>query len=324
MPNVDRVFDWEKAARLIKQANGKNAYAISLSFTEGSTEILRDGVPVPRQRPIEPLDTRHMVEIGLQIDDRERMVCCRAQVETPGWDGNTYWPMSALAILGFPVFVANWPMPAHMFVFQGWEGCGEKETESPRQAEPRLAENGVQGRAVAELPQVTWKDDGHFCWRGAEIERYEDSAEANQEFQVWAQTIADRCLSLESRGFEVNRRTVMRFNLEFKEAPAGTPWREALCRYSLIFSRGERLRVAFYKKPLRHGVVALEKRGKIVYGEEYDDNSDAIDGILAQGFKLENIEKSYRGLSEIFVRSGLTRNEIRAVLRNAEPGFSEI
>lgn len=92
------VFDWEKAASLIKERGATSASAGLCSdwdFTGG--DILRDGKPVPREETYVYLaSTWATPEIEI---DGETIDCYRMQSETPGWDSGTYWPQEALAII---------------------------------------------------------------------------------------------------------------------------------------------------------------------------------------------------------------------------------
>lgn len=92
------VFDWDKAAQLIRERGAKRASA-GLSgdweYTGGS--IFRDGKPVPGEDTYVYLaSTWATPELDI---DGEVIDCFRMQDQSPGWDSNTYWPESALAIL---------------------------------------------------------------------------------------------------------------------------------------------------------------------------------------------------------------------------------
>jgi hypothetical protein len=92
------VFDWEQAARLIRERGAKSASAgLASDWEYTGGEILTDGKPTP-------VDETHVYLAStwatpeLEIDD-VRMDCYRMQSETPGWSSDTYWPEEALAIL---------------------------------------------------------------------------------------------------------------------------------------------------------------------------------------------------------------------------------
>ena len=92
------VFDWEKAARLIKGKQPKVASA-GLAEDWGYTggEIWQDGKPTPKDDTYVYLaSTWATPEIDL---DGEREDCYKMQSETPNWDADTYFPDEALKIL---------------------------------------------------------------------------------------------------------------------------------------------------------------------------------------------------------------------------------
>lgn len=92
------VFDWEHAARIIKERNARVASAglrDDWEYTGGA--ILKDGRPVPREDTYVYLASNWAVP-ELEIDG-ERIACYRMQSETPGWDSGTYWPPEAVEVL---------------------------------------------------------------------------------------------------------------------------------------------------------------------------------------------------------------------------------
>jgi hypothetical protein len=86
-----RVFDWDKARRLIEERSPEAASAGlqgDWEWTGGA--IWRDGAPVPKDDTYVYLaSTWAIPEIDLDGDVQE---CWRWQSETPGWDAETYWP----------------------------------------------------------------------------------------------------------------------------------------------------------------------------------------------------------------------------------------
>lgn len=93
-----KVFDWHKAAKLIKESGSKNASAgLSGDWEWTGGEIFRDGKPVPKEDTYTYLaSTWATPEL---MHDGEMIDCYLMQSQTPGWDEDTYWPDSALAIL---------------------------------------------------------------------------------------------------------------------------------------------------------------------------------------------------------------------------------
>lgn len=91
------VFDWDKAARLIKEAGAKNASA-GLAGDWGYTggEILVDG-EIPDDSYCYLASTWATPELEI---DGMRQDCYRMEDEVPDWDSGTFWPESAREILG--------------------------------------------------------------------------------------------------------------------------------------------------------------------------------------------------------------------------------
>ena len=92
------VFDWDKAATIIKKEGYKEAsagLAGDWSWTGG--EILKDGKPIPQEDTYTFLSSTWAtpeLEIDGYIQD-----CYKMASETDGWNSATYWPDSAIAIL---------------------------------------------------------------------------------------------------------------------------------------------------------------------------------------------------------------------------------
>lgn len=94
----ERVFDWDKAARLMFEHKAENADAgLEEDWSCTGGPILRDGIPVPRSDTYTYLASTWATPT-LTIDG-ETHECWRMKSDTPGWGSDTYWPESALAIL---------------------------------------------------------------------------------------------------------------------------------------------------------------------------------------------------------------------------------
>lgn len=93
------VFDWDKAARLIKERKAMNASAgLSGDWEYTGGDILENGIPVPEDETYVYLSSTWAtpeLEINGEIID-----CYRMESETDGWGSNTYWPETARKILG--------------------------------------------------------------------------------------------------------------------------------------------------------------------------------------------------------------------------------
>lgn len=96
--NESKVFDWDKAARLIRERKPNIASAgleSDWEFTGG--DIYKDGDIVKEGDTYVYLaSTWATPEISLDGDIVE---CYKMQSKTPNWGADTYWPESALKIL---------------------------------------------------------------------------------------------------------------------------------------------------------------------------------------------------------------------------------
>lgn len=92
------VFDWDRAAEIIKERGATSAAAgLSQDWEWTGGEILKDGKPVPEDETyvyVASTWATPELEIGGEIID-----CYRMESETDGWDAKTYWPKSARSIL---------------------------------------------------------------------------------------------------------------------------------------------------------------------------------------------------------------------------------
>jgi hypothetical protein len=94
------VFDWNKAARIIKESKTSEAYAgLSGDWEYTGGIIFSNGVPVPEDDTYVYLAST-WAKPELETDDG-RVYCYIMQDEAGkyGWDAHTYWPESAINIL---------------------------------------------------------------------------------------------------------------------------------------------------------------------------------------------------------------------------------
>lgn len=92
------VFDWEKAAKIIKEEEVKDAAAGlrgDWEYTGGT--ILHEGKPVDQKKTYTYLASTWAVP-ELKIKGK-KIACYKMQSETPDWNSDTYWPPEALVIL---------------------------------------------------------------------------------------------------------------------------------------------------------------------------------------------------------------------------------
>lgn len=96
--NEHKVFDWEKAARLIverKPATVRAGLCCDWEYTGG--DIYRDDAPVPKDDTYTYLAS-NWATLEIEIDG-DTQDCWRYAKDSPGWDAGTYWPAEAMAIL---------------------------------------------------------------------------------------------------------------------------------------------------------------------------------------------------------------------------------
>ena len=100
--NKDRmVFDWDRAAKIIREKRPERADAgLSGDLEYTCDTIYRDGRPVPSEQSSPYLASTWATPV--LIIDWEEIECFRMEPELPGWDEKTYWPASALAMLDEP------------------------------------------------------------------------------------------------------------------------------------------------------------------------------------------------------------------------------
>jgi hypothetical protein len=92
------VFDWDKAAKIIKDQGAEEARAgLRGDWEWTGGDILKNGKPVPGDETYVYLASTWACP-ELEIND-EIIACYRMQSETPNWDAGTYWPDSALKCL---------------------------------------------------------------------------------------------------------------------------------------------------------------------------------------------------------------------------------
>lgn len=93
-----KVFDWIKAAQLIREKQPKVAAAgLAGDWEYTGGDIYRDGKPVPQEDTYVYLaSTWATPELAM---DGYRCACYKMQEDTPGWGSGTYWPPEALAEL---------------------------------------------------------------------------------------------------------------------------------------------------------------------------------------------------------------------------------
>lgn len=94
----NKVFDWDKAAKIIKESGATSASAgLSGDWEWTGGDIFEDGKPVDKAKTYTYLSSNHATpELCVDGDHTD---CYKMENEANGWDAHTYWPQSALDIL---------------------------------------------------------------------------------------------------------------------------------------------------------------------------------------------------------------------------------
>ena len=96
-----QVFDWDKAARLIRESGATSASAgLSGDWEWTGGSILTDGKPTPAADTYVYLASLWATPELMLGEDGDLIDCGKPTEDGPdAWDAGTYWPASALAIL---------------------------------------------------------------------------------------------------------------------------------------------------------------------------------------------------------------------------------
>ena len=100
--NPQMVFDWHKAARLIKEQNPQSVRAgLSGYWDYTGGPIWADGKPIPKSDTYVYLSSNWATpQIEIDGDTEACMKLVSEPPEPDQWNAHTYWPDSALKILG--------------------------------------------------------------------------------------------------------------------------------------------------------------------------------------------------------------------------------
>lgn len=93
------VFDWDKAAQIIRERQAQEASAgLSGDWECTGGQILEGGKPIDKEDIYTYLASTWATP-ELEIDG-EIIPCFKLQKDTPGWNSSTFWPESARMVLG--------------------------------------------------------------------------------------------------------------------------------------------------------------------------------------------------------------------------------
>lgn len=157
------------------------------------------------------------------------------------------------------------------------------------------------------IEHLTRDHEGYVYWKGEHVEHYSHSDP--DDMKAAAEQLAQKCLALEAKGFPVNGRTAM--SDAILDAPADTPWLEALMKFYTFFANEERVVPIFYCATGNLRAVALEKSADGEITRQYfDDGYTAYHSVATLGLASNAPYESYDQVRELLERSRLTPEEI--------------
>lgn len=158
------------------------------------------------------------------------------------------------------------------------------------------------------IEHLTRDHQGYVYWRGQRVEHY--SHKDIDRMRAEALELAARCRRLEVKGFPVNGRTVS--CPVFEDAPAGTPWLEAMRRYYAFFIKDATIRAIFHRYD--ETAVAIEVRDDVVQGQIYQGAYEAYQAALDDGYQCIRAPVSYSQVVRLFMAARLTPQAIHDAL----------
>ncbi len=168
------------------------------------------------------------------------------------------------------------------------------------------------------IEHLTREHGGYIKWRGKTVEHYSfRDSEAEREA---AEKLAANCRALEAKGFPVNWNTMAPGFTPFHDAPAGTPWVEAMSSYYTAFANSEgRCQWLILVLPGHHAVALWGVHGEIVmqYGIAGRDFGSYVlfHKLQDQGFVcIAERLRSYAGFVQCMAEAGITPEAVRRVL----------
>lgn len=167
------------------------------------------------------------------------------------------------------------------------------------------------------IEHLTKNGQGYVYWKGIEVEHYcftDPVAEKND-----ALALAQRCLTIESKGFPVNCRSVL--DQTFRDAPSGTPWLSLLfCLYSIFLVDGKAIWLIL-SKPGEHAVAITKTAAGTLetrhFGPETDGSGcyTAFHALQSEGFATGSIfTRTYESLIAAVQAGGFTPADIEQAL----------
>jgi len=168
------------------------------------------------------------------------------------------------------------------------------------------------------IQHLVRQPNGYVFWRDRSVEHFTHSdVEASERA---ARRLADKCLLLESKGIPVTGRTVL--CQAALEAPANTPWLNALMRYYAFFeNRDGTVSGVFYthanrSEPLEALGVHRRADGSI-FTEHFSSGYMACRLAESRGAVSLGCGFDYETFEGIMQRMGLTPQELAGLLPTA-------
>ena len=172
-------------------------------------------------------------------------------------------------------------------------------------------------------PLLTKLPRGYIAWRGRCVEHF--SFRDPVEEQDAARDLANHCEMLEAKGFPVTDRTC-RSRALYEQAPAGTPWLNAMTSFYAIFadSSGRATRCILRLADNAAVAVGMENAQLVMeYGYETEKALGTVNLFYAlQDEGLSSIGAdncNYEPLVALFTQVGLTPQLVDAVLATPAP-----
>jgi hypothetical protein len=174
---------------------------------------------------------------------------------------------------------------------------------------------------LSRLPQ------GYVAWRGRSVEHFD--YRDHEAFARAGRNLAQHCEMLEAKGFPVTSRTCM-FRPLFREAPAGTPWLQAMTSfYTVVADKTGRGRRCILALPDHVAVAIGVEDGQLMV--DYGYESDAAFGTTNLLHKLQNegfqfcdaSNASYERLVRLFTEAGVTPELVATALASTVPAQEE-
>ncbi len=213
--------------------------------------------------------------------------------------------------------------PHHMTLIEAVVSAGrfdltEQQEVALSELHAAVSEGRYSGNAIwlHGIEHLTKNDRGYVFWKGIEVEHYSFTDPVAEKSAALA--LAQRCLTIESKGFPVNCRSVL--DQKFLDAPEDTPWLPLLLRlYSICLENGK-ARWLILSKSDGHAVAITKTAGTLEtrhYGPETDGSASytAFHALELEGSAPGSIFTStYESLIAAVQAGGFTPADIEQAL----------